>query len=234
MTRTRRTPALTAGALGCFGGAPAAAPTADADAPTPAPTTTAEPVDPLTTVVALVARPEGLELRDADGAVVEVLDYVSAPVDALAALTTVFGAAPASQEYQGSNHFPPSTAHRWGGFELWEQRYVDRWEGPAGEVSIERPAFMVRFTSTSVGDLSLTTSDARHVGDSWDDLLATPGLLQNPSGCSGPYLDYVELPRVDPDGSPYTLTVSVDFRPSEDESRIARIGSPVPVYDGCA
>jgi len=245
MTRTFRTGALVVVAFsmalaltGCVGGDVASMsspqPTPSAD-PSVEPTPTAEPLDALTTVVALVARPEVLELRDADGVIVAALDYLSAPSDAVATLTTVFGGAPVDEDYDGSNHFPPSTAHRWDGFELWEQRYVDRWEGVVDELSLGRPAFMVRFTATSARDVALNTADGRHAGGGWDELLAVQDLRQNPSGCSGPYLDYVEDSRVTPDGAPYVVKVSVEFRPTEDTSTIESIAAPVPVYeDGCA
>lgn len=243
MTRISRAAALTAAAIsltfalaGCFGPTPTPTPTPDplASTPTADPTPTAEPVDPLTTVTALVARPEALELHDGHGAVVGALDYLSAPPDAIATLTAVFEAAPVSEEYDGSSHFPPSTAHRWDGFTLWEQRYVDRWEGVVEELSLARPAFMVEFTGPSVVDVDLTTSDARHAGDGWQDLLANPTVQQNPSECSGPYADFVSKDGVTPDGTPYVLTVSVEFQPSEDRSAIARIAAPVPVQEGCA
>jgi hypothetical protein len=40
---------------------------------------------------------------------------------------------------------------------------------------------------------------------------------------------------VTPDGTPYVLKVSVEFRPTRDTSTIESIAAPVPVYeDGCA
>jgi hypothetical protein len=81
----------------------------------------------LSTVTSFIATPESLELRDGSGAVVTRLDYRSDAAPAIATLETVLGAAPVSEEYQGSNEHAPSTAHRWGGFELWEQHY-DGWE----------------------------------------------------------------------------------------------------------
>lgn len=243
MTRTLRAGALTAAALslvlaltGCIGPTPTPTPTPDAVPPTSAvPTQSAEPVDPLTTVTAIVARPEALELRDENGGIVATLDYLSAPADAVATLTTAFGSVPADEDYDGSSHFPPSTAHRWDGFELWEQRYVDRWEGVVDELSLARPAFMVQFAAAAARDISLSTAGGHQAGGGWDELLAVPDLRHNPSECSGPYLDFIEQPRVTADGVPYTLKVSVEFRPTEDSSTIRSIGAPVPVYeDGCA
>jgi hypothetical protein len=243
MTRTLRAGALTAAALslmlalaGCFGPTPAPTPTPDATSPRPTATAapTAEPVDPLTSVTVLVARPDALELRDASGTVVRSLDYLSAPADAVATLTTAFGSAPVDEAYDGSSHFPPSTAHRWDGFELWEQRYVGRWEGVVPELSLDRPAFMVLFNAASAGGMELSTVEGRHAGEGWDDLMAAPGLRLNPSDCSGPYLDYLEQDVVNADGEPYVRTVSVEFRRDEDSASISSIAAPIGVYDGCA
>ena len=243
MTRTLRVGALAAAALslvlalsGCFGPTPTPTPTPDAASPRPTPTATppAEPVDPLTTVTSIVARPEAVELRDATGAVVVALDYLSPPADAVATLTTVFGREPVDESYDGSSHFPPSTAHRWDGFELWEQRYVGRWEGVVPELSLDRPAFMVLFNAASAGELELSTVDGRHAGESWDDLMAVQGLRLNPSDCSGPYLDYIEQDDVNADGEPYVGTVSVEFRRDQDSTSIASIAAPIGVSPGCA
>lgn len=243
MTRTSRAGALIAVALslalaltGCLGPAPERAPTPDAASPRPTATATptAEPADPLLTVTTLVARPEALELRDESGVVVAELDYLSTPSDAVATLTTIFGSAPVDEAHDGSSHFPPSTAHRWDGLELWEQRYVDRWEGVVSELTLHRPAFMVRFTAASARGIALTTAEGRHAGESWSELMAVPDLKQNPSQCSGPYLDYVEEEGAT-GGAPYLLKVSVEFRPTPDSSTIESIQAPVPVYeDGCA
>jgi len=92
----------------------------------------------------------------------------------------------------------------------------------------------VEFTGPSALGVELTTVQGVHAGEPWADLLVEPGLATNPSGCSGPYLEFVEVDGVNPDGTPYTTRVSVDFRPTADESAVARVGAPVPVYDGCA
>ena len=132
MTRTLRVGALIAVALAvvltlsaCVSPLPTPTPTPTPVAtPTPTPSTAA---DPITTVAALVMRPESLQLMDVDGTVVAHLDYLSDPADAVGVLTALFGAAPTDEDFSGSSHFPPTTAHRWGDFTLWEQRYVDTW-----------------------------------------------------------------------------------------------------------
>ncbi|MFD4420412.1 hypothetical protein ACFWN7_02775 [Agromyces sp. NPDC058484] len=60
---------------------------------------------------------------------------------------------------EGGNHFPPRTLHQWAGVEPWEQRYVDRWEGVVTELSLERPAFAVRFTAATAREVSLSTAE---------------------------------------------------------------------------
>lgn len=217
---------------GCVAGAPASTPSA---APTPVPSTHAAPTpeaDPLTTVTAIVVRPDAFELHDAEGGVVAVLDYLSPTADALATLTALFDAVPESEEFDGTSHFPPSTAHRWEGFELWEQRYVDQWAD--GERSLAHPEFLVRFAGAEALGIELASPDGRHVGEGWSSLLAEPAIRTVPSGCSGPYLDFVELDDVD-SVSGTRMKVSVEFDPTSDESAIASISAPMPVYDdGCA
>lgn len=240
MNANRRTRPILIGlaALAAFTGC-----TLDA-APTPSPTdvaestaratATPEPSDPLESVTGLVIGPDSLRLLDEVGTTVGELDYLSDPGVAVETLAIVFGTAPVDEEYDGSNHQPPSTAHRWDAFALWEQRYVDRWEGVV-EVSLAQPNFMAEFTGPEALVVDLATSDRRHVGDAWSDLMAAPGIMTNPSECSGPYLEFVELHREDPDGTPSVLKVSVEFRSSQDESRVERISAPVPVFeDGCA
>ena len=245
MTRTLRAGALTAAAIslmlalaGCVGPTPTPTPTPDATTPrpTPAATPTAQPVDPLTTVTEIVARPESLELRDAAGVVVTSLDYLTPAGPAIETLTTVFGAAPESEDHQGNGHFPPNTAHRWGGFELWENRYVDRWAEFADKTrTLYQPSFRVAFRDSESSGVALTTFDGIGVGYSWSDLEAMPDLQVNPSGCSGPYLDYIEREESWPDGTVHVQRFGVDFTNADDPDAITRVGAPMPIHeDGCA
>jgi hypothetical protein len=221
----------------CVTPSPTPEPTSSAPVPSSAadPNQTAE-ADPLATVAALVMRPEVLQLVDADRAVVAELDYLSAPAHAIATLSAVFDAEPTDEEFPGSSHFPPSTAHRWGDFALWEQRYVENWADVVEDGSnLFWPAFMVQFTGPEALGVVLTDVGDRHVGGSWADLMSDPGILTNPSGCSGPYVDYVAFEVERSDGVKYTQKVSVNFVSTDDQASIERIGAPMPVYeDGCA
>jgi hypothetical protein len=214
-------------------GAPSTpSPSTPAD-PTPIPTPAADPLDAVET---LVVRPEALQLADADGTVVTELDYLSSPAEAITTLSEVFDAEPVTEEHRGSGHFPPSTSYRWGDFEFWEQHYVENWATVVEDgLNLIRPAFKVWFTGPEAMGLALTDAGDRRVGGSWDGLMSEPGVLTNPSGCSGPYLDFVTVERERPDGVAYTLKVSVDFVSTDDDASIERIGAPMPVYeDGCA
>jgi hypothetical protein len=245
MTRIRLAGALTAVALslvlaltGCFGGSPAGTPAPDADAPaaTAEPTPSAAPADPLSTVTAIVARPESLELRGAAGDVVAELDYLGDVDHAIDSLTVVFGAEPSAEEYPGSSHFSPSTAHRWGAFELWERRYVDNWAEFAERArTLNQPSFGVVFTGPDAAGVALATEQGVVAGASWAALSAMPGLQVNPSGCSGPYLDYTTHDETWPDGTVHEKRYGVDFIANDDESSIARVRAPLPIHeDGCA
>jgi hypothetical protein len=210
---------------------PTQSPTATDAAPSPTPPS----ADPLSTVTTLLARPEALELHDASDLVVQSFDYRSDVAEALAVLTAVFGEAPEDTEYPGDSHNAPSTAHRWGAFELWEARYVDNWEGLGEPRTFYMPSFRTRFTGAESGGITLATLGGFQAGDPWSELSAAPDLQTNPSGCSGPYLDYIELSQTDADGNDYVQKVSVDFRPTDDEASIAEVRAPVQVYEeGCA
>lgn len=223
--------------VSCVAPSPTPAPTSSTPVPSPIvePTQTAEP-DPLTTVTALVMRPEALQLVAGDGVVVVELNYLSDPTAAIDTLTSVFGSAPTDEEDPGWSHAPPATAHRWGDFTLWEQHYVGNWAKTVETgVSLFLPAFKVQYTGPEALGIVLSDLGDRHVGGSWADLMSDPGLLTNPSGCSGPYVDYVTVDVAPPDGEPYVQKVSVDFVPTDDAGSIERIGAPMPVHeDGCA
>lgn len=204
------------------------------ESPTPTPTSAPAPADPLSTVTTLVATPEALELRDGSGGLVTSLDYLSDAAAAIATLESVFGAAPVSEEDRGWSHSPPSTAHRWAGFELWEQRYVDRWEGLGRPPSFHLPAFRVAFTAAASGHLNLTTAGGHHVGDAWSDLMADTDVDPDSSACWGPYTDFIDVPITRSDGSEHVARFAVDFLASPDESSVARVRAPIAVEDGCA
>lgn len=200
--------------------------------PAPAPNPTADSGDPLSTVVGIVARPEVLELRNAAGAIVASLDYLGDPLDAEIALEAVFGAPAESETYPGNSHNPGGMVHRWGGLELWQPQYEGELAGMPR--SYYQPSFFVHFTAATSGEVELATEDARQVGDPWSELLAASGLQTNLSGCSGPYLDFVEIAKTDIDGREYAQRVAVVFRASEGDVTIARIAAPVEIHDECA
>jgi hypothetical protein len=220
---------------GCVAGAPDSTPDPVPSAePSAAPSTpdmpTAEP-DPLMTVTAIVVRPETMELRDASGTVVEEFSYLDDPAQVIGAITVLLGGEPVAEDLPGHSHAPPSTAHRWDAFTLWEQRHEDGW-APV-EHSIFSPRFRVELTGPIVSGVQLTTAQGVQAGQPWADLLAEPGLATD-LPCSGPYLDFVEIHGVNPDGGAYTARIGVDFRPTADEATVARVGAPIAVSPGCA
>ncbi|WP_395243583.1 hypothetical protein ACGGZK_15840 [Agromyces sp. MMS24-K17] len=227
---------------GCVGTPPAPRPAREASAPLPHPTTETpapEPQDPLTTVTSLVVRPEALELRDATGAVVASLDYLASAGPAIETMTTVFGTPPVDEEFDGSSHFPPSTAHRWDGFELWENRFVDRWAEFADDPrSLYSPSTFVVFTAPASAGIELTTVQGIEAGTPWTELEAVPGLQVNPSGCSGPYLDDIEREETWSDGTIHMKRFGVDFLDRSDWQSpitVTDVRAPTPIHeDGCA
>lgn len=214
---------------------PAPTPIPSASEAAPTPSESAPSADPSASVVALVLRPTELELRNEAGEVLERLDYRSDFDQVKAELETVLGAAEETEEARGTSHFPPSTMHRWGGFELWEQRYIEQWEEYAGgDRTLSMPSFRVRFSGPEAAGLQLETASGIAVGAAWTEVEQLPELQTNPSGCSGPYTDFLDESEVNPDGQAYVSRTSVDFVESEDGLTVAAVRAPIAVTDGCA
>ncbi|MFD1576021.1 hypothetical protein ACFSEO_17955 [Agromyces cerinus subsp. nitratus] len=137
-----------------------------------------------------------------------------------ATLTTVFGAPPTVEEDPGSSGEPPSTVHRWDGFELREPRYG----GVAADMapSLSLPNFRVVFTTAASGDVELTTTSGRVVGESWSDFAASPDAAKN-GLCVERYGEVVVLPMTCSDGTVEDARNSIEFQPSDDETVIASV-----------
>lgn len=241
MNRTLRLGALAPAALtvvlamgACAGTAPS--PTSTPDAATPRPTATATPtaasVDPLAAVVALVARPEGLELRGDEGTVLLTLAYMSSPADAIAALSTVFEQAPVDEPYAGTNHTPPGIVHRWGEFALDERLYDEERRQSDGYDWVVWPRFAVYFDAPAAADVVLSTSSGLQAGDAWPTVEADPGYDPDLWTCTG---SPVEAATV---AVPTSWTgpdrVAVIAQPTDDGSTVKWIGAPEMETDGCA
>ena len=236
----RRTAAL-AGALalvvslaGCIGGSPAGTPPSDAVSPTPTPTPestpTAQPVDPLTTVVGLVARPEGLELRDVGGTVLATIDYMSSPADAVGALTTVFDEPPVDEPYAGTNHHPGGVFHTWDQFVLDERFYDEQRRQANGYDWLVWPRLAVYFDGPAADGVVLSTSSGLQAGDSWSDARSDPGFDDELWTCTGTSVEAVTIGA--PDGSEDRANVVV--MPTADGATVKWIGAPEMEAEGCA
>jgi hypothetical protein len=212
--------------------APSASSAASAPSTPPSPTPTPSTVaDPLTTVDGLVARPAGLELR-ADGAVVTTLDYMSSPEDAVTALTTVFGASPVDEPYQGTNHTPAGVFHRWDQFVLDERFYDEERRQAAGYDWVVWPRFGVYFDAPAADGVVLSTSSGLQAGDPWASAEADPGFDDGLWTCTGTSVEALAIPV------PNTWTgpdrVNVIVTPTEDGATVKWIGAPQMEADGCA
>ena len=246
MTRTLRAAALTAASLsavlalaGCAG--PTPTPSATPDAATLRPTATAapaaEPVDPLTTVTTLVARPEALELRDASGAVVASLDYTGSTDEAVATLSAVLGGAPAEEPYDGGNHFPPGMLRTWADAVELDERFYSEERRAELPFQVVWPRFAVSFTAATVDGVDLTTDTNVHVGDAYAALAdqIDPDLWT----CTGWAVEHVELPR--DEYEPLKIGVGVTdwyYDPTgawtQGSDVVVAITAPLSVADGCA
>lgn len=220
---------MTAALSGCFGPPPSPTPT-----PTPTPTAsppstpTATP-DPMAAVVALVARPQELELRDAGGGVVAALDYMSSPADAIAVLTDLFDAPPVDESYRGTNHTPPGVFHAWDDLVI-DERFYDEERRNGGELDYVWPRFAVYFDGPSVRGLDLTSEQGFHAADPWSSLAGDPVFDASLRTCIGTPIETFDFAR--PDGQPETTTVVAT--PTDDGSAVKWLGAPIPLADGCA
>ncbi|WP_022893097.1 hypothetical protein [Agromyces subbeticus] len=198
----------------------------------PASSTPAAAPEPLDAVTTLVARPLAIELKDANGSVVQSLDYLSDTAAAVAILTTVFGAPPTVEADAGSSNEPPSTIHRWASFELREPKY----DGPIPEAEQGPwyPDFRVAFTAAASGDVRLETSSGHVAEEPWADFAASADANTN-GLCNERYGEVVVLPRTYSDGTVEDSRSSVEFRASDDGTIIARVEAPRVMHrDGCA
>lgn len=240
MTRIGRTAlstvalALLLSMAGCLGGSPAATSTPDDVTPPPAsaPTPTADPSDPLTTVAALVVRPEALELHADDGTLVTTLDYMSSPSDAVAALSTVFGSPPIDEPYPGNNHRPAGVYHRWDLFVLDERYYDEARRQADGYDWLVWPRFAVYFDGPAVDGVTLSSSNGLQAGDAWADAETDPGFDAGLRTCTGTSIEAVEVAvpsgRLGPDRA------NVVVARTDDGSHVKWIGAPEMEADGCA
>lgn len=241
MTIGRRIAALTAGPFailvsltGCLGGSPAATQTPDvpSSSPSASPTPIAEPADPLTGVVGLVARPEGLELRADGGTVVTTLLYMSSPADAVTALTTVFGTPPVDEPYAATNHRPGGVFHQWDLFVLDERFYDEDRRQAEGYDWVVWPRFAVYFDGPAADGVVLSTSSGLQTGDAWSAAETDPGFDPGLWTCAGTSIEAVSITV--PSGWTGPGRVNVIVMPSDDGATVEWIGAPEMEADGCA
>lgn len=193
--------------------------------PTPVP----EPLDAVTSVV---ARPLVIELHDANGVVVQSIDYLSDPAAAVSVLTTVLGTPPTVEEEPGSAYELPSTVRRWAGFELSEPQYPDAVSDTVAGPWY--PNFRVAFSAAASGDVLLATNSGHVTGESWAEFIASPDAIRN-GMCDERYGEVVVLPRTYSDGTVEDARTSVEYRASEDGTTIASVTAPRVMHrDGCA
>jgi hypothetical protein len=241
MCITRHTTVVIAGAVavlfsltGCLGGDSVATPTEmtpSSPAASPTPTATAEPVDPLTTVIGLVARPEGLELRAQGGAVLTTLDYMSSPTEAVTALTTVFGTPPVDEPYAGTNHRPPGISHQWDQFVLDERFYDEDRREAEGYDWVVWPRFAVYFDGPAADDVILSTSSGLQAGDAWSVAEADPGFDPDLWTCVGTSIEARTIAA--PSGRTGNR-VNVIALPTDDGATVRFISAPELEAEGCA
>lgn len=140
--------------------------------PAPIPTPAAEliPVDPLSTVTAIVVRPEFLELRDSADALVVTLSYDADTTTVVDTLASVLASEPSQTESAGGLESPPSTAYHWDGVRVWDDH-----EGSEGWGQIDMNV-SVLFSLPVIGDgVSVRTSTGFEPGGDAQALAAELG-----------------------------------------------------------
>ncbi|AMB57725.1 hypothetical protein [Microterricola viridarii] len=204
--------------------------------PRPTPTTHVAPVELpsvdaelLAHVSGFVIRPDVLELRDDDGDVVTALSYMAAPAEAIAVLSTVFGEAPADEEYPGTNHTPPGVTHSWGSLVLDERFYDEQRRIDEQLDYLVWPRFAVYFDGPASGEIPMSTIQGIQAGDSWDFASSSPGFQSELYTCIGTPVDVIDVAR--PDGGDAQSTVIVI---ESDDATVRWVRAPEMVTDGCA
>lgn len=202
-------------------------PSTEASSPAPTPES-----DPLSTVTELLVRPQALELRNADGAVVQTLDYMSSPHEAVLVLSEVFGGPPSDEAYEGGNHAPGGINHSWNGFVLNERHYDDERRAEQESLSGDGldyvwPRFAVYFDAPTAHDIALTTTSGLQAGDSWESVAAVE--VTSPDGwtCVGTPIDLLKV-----ESSARTTAVVATQR--DDSPLVTWVGAPEAITDGCA
>lgn len=204
--------------------------TAEVTSPAPSPTQIPTPeADPLTLVDGLVARPEALDLRVA-GATVVSLPYMSDPATAITAMTTVFGAPPIDEPYDGGNHRPDGVYHRWDGFVLDERFYDEERRQSEGLDWLVWPRFAVYFDAPAADGVVLSAENGTQAGDPWADASARSTFDPDIWTCTGTSIEAatIEVPTQRPD------RVNVVITRSDDEQSVRWVGAPEMEADGCA
>jgi hypothetical protein len=204
MTRTRSgapaitviaVPVLTALALTACAGT-------DPERPSVASTATTDPsgtsapaagADPLDTVVAVVLRPDHLDLLDDAGTVVAEVSYDADAAEIASTLEVVFGAAPEIEEFAGRCcEAPRMTNYHWEGFSVFDDHMghftdddervwidEDRPDDHGMNVSVSADA-------AAVGDVAVAAENGFAIGD---DLGELTGAVEHPGGA-----DWVQIP----------------------------------------
>lgn len=201
MTRPSRVAALPATftlaaglALALAGCAPQAAPAAEPSSPpettAPAPTPSA---DPLASVTAVVIRPQGLDLVDGGGTVVEELSYDDDAVTIAETLAAVFGTDAEIEEDPGACcEGPRTTIYHWDGFRVFddhvgyftdddERNWIDEGGPDLRDMNVR-----VAAEAAAVGEVAVTAGDGFAIGDDID------GLGGRVDHAGGP--DWVQVP----------------------------------------
>lgn len=183
-------------------------------------------VDPLTTVTAVVVRPEALELMDSAGSLVTSLSYGD-PLDTMVgALSVVVGAEPSTASYETGLERPAGQTYSWPGLTLTD------FLPPEGKFLGESDNSL-DFTADQVGDgVAITTESGNTVGDDMDAVADELGLSVNRDFASAGHLFFLievgpELTTPAGDNIEYPNAWAVHVSSTSGSGVINNIGAPV-------
>lgn len=192
------------------------------------------PGDRVASVTALVARTEALELVDADGAVVERLDYLGSAEDAVAVLTALLGSEPEVVTLPGGSHRFPGVRYTWDDvLTLVASEYPEERRAELAH-PLYWPDLSVSFRAQRIRGIQLTTSAGAQVGDDWAAISA--GIDPDLWTCSGLAVEYVDFPTAGHEWSNGRLGVGISNSRADftDSDQITGVFAPLTVADGCA
>lgn len=147
---------------------------ADPQPSTGSPSAAADPVqsDPPTVATSILVGSDGLQVVDAEGAVLESVTYFDPIADVVAVISAATKEDPLVEPHSGGIESSPGTYYRWDGLQLNDT------DSPVAAPPLD-PEWHVRVDGATAGSLPVTTADLVGVGQFQPEVEAlVPGTLE--------------------------------------------------------